>query len=1205
MRVPKFLILCLILFSVVIAKPSQKPPVGFFSTSLSTDYSSPFLQKILDPASFQIRSEELLFGQRKKMSIEFQTSQIFHLNLSAGQFIQLKITKGDLGLRVRIFTPREVLIRDIINTRFEDLRLGWISETEGKYTIQITSLERELNRDYALDILQPHPADFTDYEILKYSLLFAEGENLFAEGNLPSFQLALEKYQSAFEGLRRLNSYTEAARSAARIGEIYLVWGDNRKAFDYFKIAFDLSNKDSNQLPRLTFLNLMARSLIYLGKMTEARRISEKVLASSQKQRGSVEHKNFLKEESWAILNIAEILYSEGDLKGSLYGFTNSKQKFIELGDRYGEAFSNLMKGHAYSDLGYLDDARNCHQSGLALFEEISNVKGKALSLTALGGNYSLRGEQHQALAFHNKALLLFRQLGDSQFEGVTFNGIARAYVELNQSDLAYNFYAKSVALFQNSKNIDFEAGTQLKWGQTCHKLNREEEALTHYRRGFELCKSLGKKRLAAYALMYIAATIESQENPETAVSELKKSLGILKSVRDRRGQAQIFTGLGDIYYRTGNHHAALKSYRQALVISQSIEDKRHEAQSFYNIALTTRSTGELDESLKNIEQSLRIMEKLRVLIANEVLRLSYFSAAAQYYDFYINLLMQLNKLRPKQNYEIRAWQASEKIRARVLLESLSLAKVNVSQTQNPALRDQEEKLTRAINEQINLHSKLITMDKSLSDVNKSAQELRQLFINYEELQKQIKKDDSSTAALESTETYDLQAVKEILQDDPNTVFMDYLLTDEKGYLWTIDGENIRSYELPSRTEIDKASREFNQVLTARQPLDNETAAAYQQRYNEAENMMTAKACRLSRMLIPSEILQSDKKRLLIIPDKTLNYISFDALSASCFLGSVNNDSEAVYVPLITKYETAVISSATTLGLLRKQNSNRVATSNFAVILADPVFEADDLRITTRPLKKSSSEDSPDSPESADVVKKEIPLRRLRSSLEEAKQIAELEPDGKTLILSGFDANLTESKNPRLKDYQIIHFATHSLVDDKIPELSGIYLSQFNQGGESINGVLRLANIYNLDINAELIILSSCDSAIGQDVAGEGLISLSRGFLSAGAKSVIGSLWKVDDQATAELMNHFYKSLINDKMTVSGALRNAKLKMLAQKRWQSPFFWSGFVLQGEFNNKIFVSRKRSSNLGLIVAALLIMAIAILVGIKSTKILRRK
>jgi len=166
-----------------------------------------------------------------------------------------------------------------------------------------------------------------------------------------------------------------------------------------------------------------------------------------------------------------------------------------------------------------------------------------------------------------------------------------------------------------------------------------------------------------------------------------------------------------------------------------------------------------------------------------------------------------------------------------------------------------------------------------------------------------------------------------------------------------------------------------------------------------------------------------------------------------------------------------------------------------------------------------------------------------------------------------FDASRATISRPDLSQYRIVHLATHGFIDDQHPELSGLVLSLVDEKGNPQDGFLRLHDIYNLKLPADLVVLSSCNSGLGKDVRGEGLIGLTRGFLYGGAGSVAASLWKVDDEATAQLMKHFYQGMFNDGLTPAAALRQAQIAMWKGRRWQAPYYWAAFVIQGQYDQR--------------------------------------
>jgi len=189
---------------------------------------------------------------------------------------------------------------------------------------------------------------------------------------------------------------------------------------------------------------------------------------------------------------------------------------------------------------------------------------------------------------------------------------------------------------------------------------------------------------------------------------------------------------------------------------------------------------------------------------------------------------------------------------------------------------------------------------------------------------------------------------------------------------------------------------------------------------------------------------------------------------------------------------------------------------------------------------------------------------RLRFSRQEAEAISAFVPQQKGMMALDFVASRATAQSADLSQYRIVHFATHGLLNSQQPELSGIVLSLVDERGQAQDGFLRLHEIYNMKLGADLVVLSACQTALGKEVHGEGLIGLTRGFMYAGASSVAASLWMVDDRATAELMRRFYEGMLRDGLRPAAALRAAQVSMLGEKRWSTPHYWAAFTIQGEW-----------------------------------------
>jgi CHAT domain-containing protein len=282
---------------------------------------------------------------------------------------------------------------------------------------------------------------------------------------------------------------------------------------------------------------------------------------------------------------------------------------------------------------------------------------------------------------------------------------------------------------------------------------------------------------------------------------------------------------------------------------------------------------------------------------------------------------------------------------------------------------------------------------------------------------------------------------------------------------------------------------------------------------------------------------------------------------------------------MLAAHEIVSLPSASALAVLRQVTLGREPPKGTVAVFADPVFASDDPRLDARrevgPRRGARDTGARGSSESSSGMSHvlrdigflrsgELGIRRLEATRQEAAAIVALAPTGTTLRAMDFDASRSAAMSAVLGQYRIVHFATHGVSNIDHPAMSGILLSMFDDGGRPQDGFLRVRDIYDLDLNADLVVLSACSTALGKQIRGEGTVGIVRAFLYAGAERVVATLWKVDDEATRQLMSRFYREMFESHQTPSAALRSAQLAMWRETEWQSPFFWAAFVLQGEW-----------------------------------------
>jgi CHAT domain-containing protein len=395
-------------------------------------------------------------------------------------------------------------------------------------------------------------------------------------------------------------------------------------------------------------------------------------------------------------------------------------------------------------------------------------------------------------------------------------------------------------------------------------------------------------------------------------------------------------------------------------------------------------------------------------------------------------------------------------------------------------------------------------------------------------------------------------------------MLLEYSLGDDQSFLWAITSDSFHSYVLPSRKDIEAVAVDLSDLIMARAKFDA-AVNDYQVKVEAAEKRYVEKARDLSQMLLGPVADQLRNRRLIFVTEGALQRVPFESLPVPLVQTTGPTASQQF---LIQTNEIAAVPSMTTLLAMRVADKHPASPGKLVAIIADPVLSRNDDRV-------NGPEQSPAVVRAASLSSTEQPdLRdgpsRLVYASEEADSILAVAPRGTTMVAKGFDASRETAMSSRIGEYQIVHFATHGFFDSEHPELSGIFLTNIDQNGVARDGLMVLNDIYTLDLSAELTVLSACQTALGKDVKGEGLVGLTHSFMSAGSKSVVASLWKVDDHATAALMSDFYQFMFQEGMPPVAALRAAKLKMMQNRRWEAPYYWAGFVFQGDYESRINV-----------------------------------
>ncbi|MBW4445442.1 MAG: CHAT domain-containing protein [Spirirestis rafaelensis WJT71-NPBG6] len=849
---------------------------------------------------------------------------------------------------------------------------------------------------------------------------------------------------------------------------------------------------------------------------------------------------------------IGKIYQSLAESEQALAYYNQALPIFTELGEISQQARTLHDLGMLYNVFGERQKVLDYLEAAQRLYQRIGDAGGVGLTFSNMGWiHYFFLGARQKGIELYEQALKVYQKAGDRTGESNTLSQIAWGYYGLGDNQKALNYYKQAIEVAKQAGYKSGEAGASIYISQVYEALGKKQLALDALMRAQKLYQELGNSSELARVYRHLGSVYWTFEEPQKAVEFYHKSVLAYRELGEKLDEGHILWDLGLLYNHMGDPQKALNTLNQSLSIKKATRDRYGEADALYQIARVESEQNNLTVALSRMEASIKITEDLRSSVSSQNLRTSFFSMRRDRYDFYIDLLMKLHKNNPSAGYTAKALHASERFRARSLLELLAEAKADIGTSVNTELLQQESTLRKQIDSLEKRQVELLDSQHTPEQATALETELFQLYQQYEEIKAEIKETSPGYAAITQPQPLTLSEIQSTLLDD-NTLLLEYSLGEDRSYLWAVTKTTINSYELPKQADIEKAIQRFQQEELV--PI----------KMRPAQGALAVDT--LSQILLKPVAKQLGNKRLVIVADGRLQTIPFSALVIP-----EKSQHQNGFVPLMTQHEIVNLPSASTLAALRNQVKGRQVAPKTIAVLADPVFGKNDGRFKNNTA--NSSNGTIPNLENVPITEVElkdslrdagINLTRLLGTRTEAEAIMALVPDTERTQYFDFQANKASATNPDLAQYRIIHFATHGILNTVRPELSGVVMSLVDEQGTPQNGFLRLRDIFNLRLPAELVVLSACQTGQGQEVKGEGIIGLTRGFMYAGAARVLVSLWKVDDQATAELMKRFYRGMLQEKLTPAAALRQAQVEMSQIPQWSSPYYWAAFVLQGEW-----------------------------------------
>ncbi len=1157
----------------------------------------------------------LSVGQPTTRQIKGGERQLFQFAGAFGQFIHLVVRPIRIILQVTLFDPtgKQLVSTNNPSGGTGPIHVSEIAALSGDYKLEVRSIEAwAVPGSFEVKVEELRASNPEDVRLVEAERWFAKG---LQESEARAYQNAIEAYKKALPYWQSVRHTHWEALTHYALGQTYYL---TRNLID--------SDKSYTQILGMSLdpddWRIRAAALNDLGLNARIQGKNETAISKLNESLKSFEAHADRRGQASSLNNLAAAYGQMGELRKAL----DCAQRALPLreAENFQSGVNNLRNtlGIIYDRLGDPQKALEYHSQALESWRQLAQAKqldspdrlGNALNSMALVS--AKVGKWDEAAQYYDDAL----KVPDTSpaLRAAILNNRGEFYSSLGDFETARQYLGESNTLLNSQKtpDPDLRASVLFQIGQIHLATGRPSDAIALFQEA-KLAKP--NKPKLAYVLTGLGDAWSRQGNIEGALKAYSEALEIQMQIEDRRGQALTRLKRGEAYALAQDSASASAEYQTSLSLWRAVKDQRGEAATLNSMALLERDNNNPSEALRHSEEAIRIFESLRTSISSHQLRTSYFARHENYYGLIVDLNMISSRPNQSTQHIAAALAASEKSRARSLIDTLSEVRADLTETVNTELVRTEGEIERRLRAKLEAQTNLLKSRHIKSEAEAISKEIAELIRQQSEVSGRIRASNPKYSELTQPRLLTTPEIQQQL--DVNSLLLEYALGEKRSYAWVVSPDSIHGFELASRDQIEAVARRVTEALTSRnRELKDESGPEKGTRVDKADKDYLEASAALSKMIIEPVASLLGNKRLVIVADGALQTIPFGSLpiptlsripsnatSSRNLLSRDSNRATQTTIaksasaipgaprPLISEHEVVYLPSASVLALHRRELATRKRAPYPIAVIADPVFDNQDGRVAkaqsnSSQQRKDAAKIKPDTkgppkanalspPKQEDSTKDNSltsalrdvgldptqPLPRLNHSLAEATAILQAASSRQSFSALHFKASRETATSPILSKYRVIHFATHGILDLEHPELSGIALSMVDEKGQPRDGYLRLHEIYNLNLPAELVVLSACQTGVGKQIKGEGLIALTRGFMYAGAKSVVASLWKVDDAATAALMAEFYKQMFVNKLKPAAALREAQLKLSKVKRWQSPYYWSGFFLQGDWN----------------------------------------
>lgn len=848
--------------------------------------------------------------------------------------------------------------------------------------------------------------------------------------------------------------------------------------------------------------------------------------------------------------NIANLYFDIGEFDKSL-DYSQKSQIFAEeAGNKRAMAGNYGRIGNIYNIRGEYQKSLEYHQKSLVVREAINDTGGISFSLNNIGLVHAIQGDNLQAIEYFKKSIEMSRNRG-----AVQFYNLGNVYKGQGDFTKAMNAYQKALNLCQEYRSDECTAQVSINVGDLYNAQGNYEQAENYLNKSLTAFEKSGNKRGKADTLGGIARSHELRGQYEKAVEYRSKALALFEEIDSKVDVIGSLNELGRLYVVTGDSNKALEYYQKSLKMNEplnnyglmsetylSIADvylsksdyanalkNAEQAQSYFGklvgvadnwklystLGRADQGLGRLTDARQNYEKAVSAIENLRAnTVGNEQERQRFLDDKISAYDLLISFLVSQKKT-------VEAFAFAERTKSRALLDVLQNGRVDLSKAMSAEEKQQERRLK---NELVSLNAQL-TKENSNKPSNKTRLEdlqnqLEKKRLEFEDFQTRlyavhpelpVQRAEMKPVSLEESAA---------LLPDNKSALLEYVVSDDKAFLFVITKDatakiSLKTYPIDvKQKDLAQKTESFRSRL-AKGDLDFGKDA--QDLYN--------------LLLKPAETQLKNKTNLIIVPDAALWDLPFQALQTASNRSLV---------------ETTAVSYAPSLTALRemvKKNKGKNFTDANILAFGNPTVGKE---TTERVKQVFMSESLEPLPEAERLV---TGLGRLYGA-------------GRSKVFVGAEAREETAKTESQK-YRIVQFAAHGILNDVSPMYSHIVLAQ-KADNPNEDGLLEAWEMKDLDLNADMVILSACETARGRVSSGEGVIGMSWALFIAGAPTTVASQWKVESSSTTELMLEFHRQLLTGKnISKAEALRRASLKLMKMPQYKHPSYWAGFVMVGD------------------------------------------